>query len=522
MSQKKRFGRRDMIKAAAIGAGATALTGLKLESARAAEEVTDILIVGAGTSGMPAAIQAADLGAKVLVLDKNEAIGGMLHISGGQLSGANSKLQISKGIEDSPERHYRDALRIGRYKANSELVKLAVENAAAMVDWLQEIGVEFMPEAPFFVYGHEIYSVPRTYQGVASGRTLLEALRKELDKRIKRGDVVVSLNTKVTKLIKDKDGRVVGVSVEDQSGTSRDLYAKAVILATGGYGANREMIKKYNPHCAPSVVTCLPHATGDGILMAQAAGAKLTHMQYFIPVPGAIEDPKTPGRPSFGVRFPPDHYSDAIWVNKLGQRFINEHTMHPDERERALLKQPDLTFFLVLDEKTKDENPSVIRGWTKEKFEQEATRGEVVKRAGSIEDLARKIGVDAGKLKETVETYNSHAASGTDPEFDRKKLRKLDQPPFYAIRTTGTTLLTMGGVKVNHSLQVEDENGRVIPGLYAVGETLGAGQLMGDALVSGMSVGPAITLGRIVASNAYQYAQTVGREEVISKKIKEA
>jgi flavocytochrome c len=511
MNSKRGVGRRDLIKAAAMGAGATALTGLKVEAAGAAEATADILIVGAGNSGMPAAIQAADLGAKVILLDKNDAVGGMLHISSGQFSGANAKLQVSKGIDDSPDKHYRDALRIGRYKANSELLKLAVENAAAMIDWLQEMGVELKPESPFFVYGHELYSAPRTYQGVAGGWTLLEAFQKELDKRIARGDVALHLGTRVTRLIKDRDGRVVGIGAESKSGTPREFHAKAVILATGGYGANKELIKKYNPQCATAVPKCLPHATGDGIVMAQQAGARLTHMEYFIPYPGAIEDPKAPGQTSFSILFPPDNFSDAIWVNKPGERFISEDNLHPDDRERALIKQPDLTFFFIWDERIKNENPPGVRGWTKERFEQEAARGQVIKKASSIEGLAREIGVSPGKLKGTVEKYNGYVANGRDPEFDRKKLKlKIDQPPYYAIRTIGTTLITMGGIKVNHALQVEDENGRVIPGLYAVGETLGCGQLMGDAMVGGMSVGPAITFGRIVARNAVHFAQCEG------------
>ncbi|MBI3951640.1 MAG: FAD-dependent oxidoreductase [Acidobacteria bacterium] len=507
---KKEFRRRDLIKAAAMGAGVAALTGLKSEQTKAAEEVVDLLIVGAGNSGLPAAIQAADLGVKVILVDKNTAIGGMLHISSGQFSGANTKWQISKGIEDSPQKHYRDALRIGRYKANSELLKLAVENAAAMVDWLQSIGVELKPESPFFAHEHELYSVPRTYQGVAEGRTLLEAFRKQLDKRIERGDVQLVLGATVTNLIKDKDGRIIGVGATDESGTAKEFHAHAVILATGGYGANQELIKKYNPKYQSSLPMCLPHATGDGIVMAQQAGAKLTHMEYFIPIVGVIEDPKAPDRALLAnlVLLPPAGFSGSIWVNKLGERFINEDTIHPDERERAILKQPDVTIFVIFDEKIKNENHPAMWGWTKEKFEQEASRGGMIKRASSIDDLAREIGVDASPLKESISRYNGHIGNKLDPDFGRERLKyKLEQPPFYAIRMVGTTLITMGGIKVNHSLQVEDENGKVIPGLYAVGETLGCAQIMGDGLCSGMSVGPAMTLGRIVARNAYQYVQ---------------
>ena len=497
---------------AALGTGVGALGSVNIRQLRAAaagdkdrsgasDTVADVLIIGAGNAGIPAAIQAADLGAGVVLLDKNPFVGGMLHISGGHVSGADSKIQIAKGIEDSPALHYRDAMRMGRYRNNSELLKLAVENAAAMVDWLVEIGVEFTPESPFHEDDHDRYSAARTYAGPDYARSLLVPFLRELEKRIERGDVTLRLNTRATRLIKDDDGNIIGVNAVDEAGNSSPMMAKAVILATGGYGAGQELKEKYNRKIAKSRVICLPHATGDGLVMAEQAGAELTNMDIFVAFPGAVEGAS--GR----LQHPPDHYTGGIWVNKQGRRFVNEHTGSPAERERAFLEQPDFGFFYIIDERVKRLDPG-IAGWDREQLGQEIARG-VVKQAKSIRQLAGKMGVDAGQLGRTLAKYNDSVVRGTDAEFGRTRLdHKLEQGPFYAIPVTGSILISHGGVSVNHSLQVIDGDGKVIPGLYAVGETLGCAQMMGSAVLSGMSVGPAITLGRIVARNAYRYAQS--------------
>ena len=520
MTRVKNLRRRDLIKVAALGAGVGALGSLDVTQPLAAigndklevnapDSVIDVLIVGAGNAGIPAAIQAADLGAKVLLLDKNTFVGGMLNISGGHISGANSKLQIAKGIEDSPASHYRDAMRMGRYRNNSELLKLAVENAAAMIDWLAEIGVEFTPESPFFEDDHEHYSAPRTYMGPDYARSLLGPFRAELEKRIERGDVTLRLNTRVTRLIKDNEGEILGVIAIDEAGNSSRLMARAVVLATGGYRASKELKEKYNRKIAKSKVVCLPHATGDGLIMAEQAGANLINMDIFVAFPGAVKGAS--GR----LQHPPDHYTDGIWVNKQGRRFFNEHTDNPDERERAFLEQPDFGFFYIIDERTKNLGKLGVLNWTQEQLQREISRG-VVKKATSIRQLAIKIDVNANRLSQTVTKYNDFVTRGVDEEFNRTNLdHKLAQGPFYGIPITGSVLISHGGISVNHSLQVTADNGKVIPGLYAVGETLGCAQMMGSAVLSGMSVGPAITLGRIVARNACQYAQLRQRQTVV-------
>jgi fumarate reductase flavoprotein subunit len=239
--------------------------------------------------------------------------------------------------------------------------------------------------------------------------------------------------------------------------------------------------------------------------MAQALGAKLTHMHNIIPSPGVIDDPANPGTTMrMGrVQLSWDKFRGSVWINKRGERFVNEDGFGQDDKEKAAIRQPDMTFFVLFDEKARLDNPPIVSSWTREKFELEAARGVLVQKAASIDALARAIDVDPAALRATLQRYNGYVREAKDPEFSRDKMQyPIEQAPFYAIRTVGFFLLTMGGLKVNHRLQVEDENGRAIAGLYAAGEVLGNGQLAGDGLVGGMSVTPAITFGRIAARNA--------------------
>jgi len=497
--------RRDLMKVALAEVGvltafSPAMAASSAEKPQATKASTDILIVGAGNAGIPAAIQAADLGAKVLLIDKNPFTGGMLNISGGHISGANAKMQIAKGIQDSPSLHYRDAIRMGRYKNNPELLKLAVENAAAMIDWLVEIGVEFTPESPFLEDDHEHYSAPRTYMGPEYARSLLKPLNAELEKRINNGRVTLQLNTTVTRLLQNDDGRIIGAVTRKETGQELPVMAKAVIMASGGYGASDILKNKHNPKIAASKVVCLPHATGDGIIMAEDIGAKLTNMDLFVSFPGAIDG--TSGR----LQHAPKHFTEGIWVNSQGERFVNEQTLNPDERERAFLEQADFGFFYLFDHHVRASNPGII-GWNHGRIEQEISRG-VVHQANTIDELASKMGVKPSVLKATTARYNQSVLAGIDQDYGREKLqRTLSAPPFYAVPITGSILISHGGIAVNHLLQVIDGDSRSIEGLFAVGETIGSAQMMGNAVLSGMSVGPAITLGRLVARNAVRYTR---------------
>src|SRR5262249_36289819 len=151
--------------------------------------ISDVVIVGAGTAGIPAAIEAADAGARVVLIEKQRRVGGMLHVSTGQFSGAGTRLQRERGIQDSAERHLADVERLSHGQANSDLVRESVRRQGGTVDWLQDLGFDFLIDSPQLVYGHELYSVPRTFQGNQDGRSILRVFERELHKRVASGGI---------------------------------------------------------------------------------------------------------------------------------------------------------------------------------------------------------------------------------------------------------------------------------------------------------------------------------------------
>ena len=172
--------------------------------------ISDVVIVGAGTAGIPAAIEAADAGARVILIEKQPRVGGMLHVSTGQFSGAGTRLQRERGIQDSAERHMADVERLSHGLANRDLVRESVLRQGGTVDWLQALGFDFLPDSPRLVYGHELYGVPRTFQGTEDGRSILRIFERELRRRVATGRVELRLSTLLRSLIRDESGDVSG------------------------------------------------------------------------------------------------------------------------------------------------------------------------------------------------------------------------------------------------------------------------------------------------------------------------
>lgn len=472
----------------------------------------DLIVVGAGSAGLAATLEAGSRGARVLLLDKTDRLGGMLHIASGEMSGAGTRRQRKFGIDDDPERHLADVLRISHGECARDITWRSIQHQGETIDWLDELGLEFDPACPGLIHGHEVYQIPRTYWAIDYGRTLLELLTRHLQPLVNSGTVTVVLCAAAQRLLRGpatEGGPVTGVLWRTSDG-EHSATAPAILLATGGYDANKQLRDEFLPEgCSDAIIGCLDHATGDGLEMARDVGAAITDHRSFIPVMGLIPDPDRPG---FAVDYriasaqlPPDYRTPhEIWVNTAGHRFVAEDTPSPEKRERALLAQPGLAMHIVWDQAAAEQaEPLLTNGtgdWTPERMAAELTADRWIVRADTLDELAAKVGIDARGLAETVARYNRFVAAGADPDFGRTTLPSpVVDPPFYCLTSVACSLLSRQGLIVDpESLGVLDRQGGFIPGLYAAGEILGNDTFAGDNYVGGMSITPALTLGRLV------------------------
>jgi fumarate reductase flavoprotein subunit len=466
------------------------------------QERWDLIIVGAGTAGMPCAITAAEHDAKVIVIEKASEVGGTLHTSGGHISAAGARRQREKGIDDSPDRHFEDIMRISRGTADPTLVRLAVEEAPRTIDWLDDLGFPFAPETPALVYGHEPYSAPRTYWGLDAGKSLLETIRPLWDRHAASGRITVLLEHELIDLIGDGQ-RVIGVIARGPHGPL-DLRGKAVVLTTGGYASNPQFFAEVTPGHPRLISTARETSTGDGILVARRLGAKFRGGDQYLASLGGLELVPGSGRADWWTAWalvfsPAYRMPREIYVNLHGERFIAEDEPSVDRRERALLQQPGHKFWLVFDEVALNDGPSVVRQWDAAEVRgQRAAEEKVIWSASTLEELARKAGIDADGLRQTVRRYNEAVRHGSCPLGRTHLTHPVESPPFYALLTCGTSLITFGGLAVDGELRVLDEQGTPIPGLYAAGEIIGAAATSGNAFCGGMAVTPAISFGRLL------------------------
>ncbi|WP_166392172.1 FAD-dependent oxidoreductase [Nocardioides ochotonae] len=466
-----------------------------------------VVVVGTGGAGLTTAITAAEHGAQVHLVEKQAGIGGMLHIANGEFSGAGSRRQREHGIEDSPQRHLEEVERISHGRIDRDLAGLSVRHQGETVDWLDDLGFEFHPDCPGLIHGHEVYDVPRTYWGVEHGRSVITVLQRLLEEQIAAGRIRLHLATTMTGLLREGD-RVVGVEVE-HDGRAESLAGDAVVLATGGYDANIELRNRFLPQgCRDVLVGCLDHATGDGLLAAEALGAAVSADGIFLPVMGLIPDPARPQhavdyREAFVEMAPAYRAPHEIWVNRDGHRFVAEDTTSPEHRERALIRQPGNTMHVVFDAGVVAHAPvSLIRNpadeWTPERFAEACRTSPWVTRADSLAELAALLEIDADALAASVASYNEAVDTGSDALGRTTLPRRLEQAPYYAITTVASSILSRDGLAVDTSLRVLDTAGQVIEGLHAVGEVLGNNKFAGDNYVGGMSITPAMTLGRLL------------------------
>ncbi len=440
---------------------------------------TDIVIIGAGGAGMTAAINATQAGKDVILLEKMPYAGGNTTKATGGMNAAETHYQEEQGIEDSVAQFVEDTMKGGHELNNKDLVTTMAENSAAGIDWLDSIGAP-LPKVSFSG-GATNARIHAPEDGSGVGEYLVEAFLKNVDEL----GINVMYNTKATELI-SADGTVTGVMASSDD-TDYTIEAKAVILTSGGFGANEEMYTSYRPDLKGTVTTNAPGATGDGIVMAEAVGADLVDIEQ-IQLHPTVEQ-NTSMLITESVRG-----DGAILVNQSGKRFTDE-LLTRDVVSAAELEQEGQYAYIIFDQKLRDNLKAI------EKY---VNNGLTVQ-GDTIEELAEQIEVDPATLAETLATWNEAVANQNDEEFGRNTGmdNDLTTAPYYAIKIAPGIHHTMGGVKIDTEAHVINKDGEIINGLFAAGEVTGG--VHGGNRIGGNAVADIVVFGRISANSAVAY-----------------
>ena len=503
-----------------------------VEKDAAAEDSTvdaDVVVVGAGGAGMTAAITAAAEGKSVVILESQSMVGGnSVRATGGMNAGKTvyqdeNEFGESAGVEktlktaaekyadnetitalaktvseqwaayqanptgyfDSVELMELDTMIGGKGINDPELVETLCANSADAIDWLDEHGITLHNVSSF---GGA--SVKRIHRPVnAEGKTVSVGsyMIPLLEENCEKAGVKMMLDTTATEILTDANGAAVGVKATGASGETVTVNAKAVVLATGGFGANLDMVVKYKPELKGFMTTNAPGIQGQGIEMAEAIGAATVDMDQ-IQIHPTVEA-NTAALITEGLRG-----DGAILINEEGQRFIDEVGTR-DVVSAAEIAQTGSYSWLVVDQAMADAS-SVIQGYIK--------KGYTVTGA-TYEELGKAMGVDAAAFAETMEKWNGYVEAKNDPDFGRTSFANpLNTAPYYAVKVTAGVHHTMGGLKINANTEVLNEKGEVIPGLFAAGEVTGG--VHGANRLGGNAVADFTVFGRIAGAAASDYA----------------
>ena len=458
------------------------LAAMTFAASYGAENITtDVVVVGGGGAGLSAAIAAKEKGANVVLVEKMLMLGGNTNYATAGINAANTKLQKKLGIEDNAELFYNDTMKGGKNVNNPELVKKLTTDSANIIDWLTERGADLSEVV--FTGGQSAKRTHRPAGGQAVGPVIVDALAETAEK----DGIDVRTESEVTKLIKTGD-KVTGVEVKHK-GETYNITAKAVVMATGGFGANAKMVAEYKPSLEGFGSTNSPAITGEGIKMVKAVGGDLVDMTEIQTHPTVVH--KKTAMITEAVRG-----EGAILVNREGKRFVSELETR-DVVSKAELEQTGKSAFLVFDQEVR-EKLGAINGYVRKGFTVEGA---------TVEELAGKIGVDPKGLVETMAKYNGYVKAGEDKDFGKTALpRELVKAPFYAIEVSPAVHHTMGGVRINTNAEVLTADGKVIPGLFAAGEITGG--VHGANRIGGNAVTDITVYGKTAGENAADFAKS--------------
>lgn len=467
------------------------------EKGQEEELSSDVIVVGGGATGMAATIRLEEAGKSVILVEKTSSLGGTIRVSGGNQVVQGSKVQKEAGVtNDSVKSMEEDFLKNGDQLNDAELLGIYAKNVGAATDWLSDdVGVRYNMEGGL----HQLaeYAINRELAYDEGGIGAAETLND----KVHATDANVLLNTVAKHLIVE-NGKVTGVEAESQKGKKYTLKADAVILATGGYGNNNDLL----PASARNgLFYGLDSSNGEGLVMAvEDANAGTTHMEYIKEYPNGVETSKKHAKSTIAGNITAFSKA-AILVNQKGERVVNEKASNHDILN-ALKKQSGETLYLVMDEATFNEWKTKLAaaGLSEDMIDAYvANNGKsepVFTMGATIKEAAEAAGIDGNVLTKTIEKFNTYVEDGEDKAFHRAKeylTSTFAEGNIYIVEQKARYATTMGGLDVDGNLQVVDTNGKVIDGLYAAGEIIGG--VMGDDSPSGANNGWALTSGKYVA-----------------------
>ena len=503
-----------------------------VENNATAEDSTvdaDVVVVGAGGAGMTAAITAAGEGKSVVILESQSMVGGnSVRATGGMNAGKTvyqdeNEFGESAGVEktlktaaekyadnetitalaktvseqwaayqanptgyfDSVELMELDTMIGGKGINDPALVETLCANSADAIDWLDEHGITLHNVSSFG--GASVKRIHRPVNDEGKVVSVGSYMIPLLEENCKKAGVQILLNTTANEILTDANGAAVGVKATGSTGETVTVNAKAVVLTTGGFGANLDMVVKYKPELKGFMTTNAAGIQGQGIEMAEAIGAATVDMDQ-IQIHPTVEA-NTAALITEGLRG-----DGAILINEEGQRFIDEVGTR-DVVSAAEIAQTGSYSWLVVDQAMVDAS-SVIQGYIK--------KGYTVTGA-TYEELGKAMGVDAAAFAETMEKWNGYVEAKNDPDFGRTSFANpLNTAPYYAVKVTAGVHHTMGGLKINANTEVLNEKGEVIPGLFAAGEVTGG--VHGANRLGGNAVADFTVFGRIAGAAASDYA----------------
>jgi len=486
----------------------------------------DVVVVAGGTAGLAAAVAAAEKGAGVMVFEKASTTGGTGNMGNGFLA-VESRRQRRKQIALTREEAFKIFMDYTHWRVDARLVSAYINKSASTIDWLEEMGVEFGEPVAYFAGSNFTWHLIKSATARPGGEGAAATMMRILTERARQLGVKILLKTPARKILKE-GGRIVGVMAEDESGEEIRATAKAVIIATGGFGDNPEWIKKYTEYEWGRDLFSfrIPGLVGDGIRMAWEVGAAAEGMTieltYGVPSGGMSAG----GRQFGAVLRQPN-----LMVNLFGERFMNEGIMgNTTFTGNAISRQKNRCAFIILDEATKrhyeedgldiipgpltlsSADPEKISNLDDELKQAFAQKNENIFAADSLEELAQKTGINPDALRKTVAEYNKACETGRDEIFHKnaRYLRPVKQPKFYAGRYFPTGYGSLGGIKINHRTEVVTKNHEAIPGLYAAGTDACA--IYADSYVfvlPGNTMGFALNSGRMAGENAAEYSKSL-------------